>query len=193
MQVNIHYGDLWNFHNKDESKYIVVPSNTTVRKDGSAVMGRGIAAQAAKKFQKLPRAYGTRLRKQKTIDGFFVFKKRAIIMLPVKHDWKDNANVELIKDGLDLLSQVLNVDKSIKSVGIPMLGCGFGGLAYEFVLPMLFSFIRKNHAHINRIHIVIPPNKLYSIEEYRESMLPAIGGKKDKRVSLSGSFSDVEI
>lgn len=190
MQEQIHCGDLWDFHNISSGKFVVVPTNTTVHKGNYAVMGRGIARQASDKFKKLARSYGKKLKGDKTLDGFYVFKKRGLIMLPVKRDWRQKADRKLIEHMLQILMYTLKITPSIKEVTIPMLGCGFGGLIYEDVLPMLLIAASM---YPGRIAIVVPPHRLYSLDKYRESFLPAVGGKKDRRVSLSGEFCDVEI
>jgi len=180
-------GDLWDYHSKKKGHYVVVPTNTTTNKRGHAVMGRGIAAQASKKFPKLARQYGKRLRKDKTVNGFCVFKKLRLIMFPIKRHYKDDANLALIENSLKNLKLTLLFDKSIKKVFLPMVGCGFGNLLYEQVLPLLLTDIFDN------MTIVIPPNKLYSKDKYRESFLPGRSGKKDRRVGLSNCYSDIEV
>jgi hypothetical protein len=194
MKVNIHYGDLWGFHNINKKHFIVIPTNITVTKQGNAVMGRGLAKQASQKYTQLSRNYGLKIKKDKTINGFYIFKKLGLIMFPVKDHWKDSADLKLIYNNLLLLLDMLSIDTDIKQVGIPMLGCGFGGLQYEHVLPILLGGFKTKLNVLSRIHMVIPPNKLYGIEQYRESFLPSPrANKKDCRVSISQCFSDIEI
>ena len=49
-------GDLWEFHSKNN--WVVITTNGNVNSQGKAVMGRGIALQAAKKFPRLPKELG---------------------------------------------------------------------------------------------------------------------------------------
>jgi hypothetical protein len=52
-------GNLWDYH--DDGWWIAITTNGFIRRDGTAVMGRGCAAQAAKRYPALPRRLGTRL------------------------------------------------------------------------------------------------------------------------------------
>jgi len=185
-KIVIHRGDIWDCLAKT-SHYIAIPTNMTLNKQKHNVMGRGMAAQAAKMYSSLPKLYGKRIRNKQTIDGFTYFKKYRLIMLPVKQHYSKSASLSMIEEGLKLLSQLLDVEPSIKRVCVPMLGCGFGGLLYEQVLPIILKYYHK------RMIVVIPPDELYANETHRESFLPGAAGRKDRRVSLSGMFSDVEI
>ena len=49
-------GDIWNVEPKDA--WIVVPTNVGWKRDGSNVMGAGLAKQARLKFKQLPYDYG---------------------------------------------------------------------------------------------------------------------------------------
>ena len=185
--IIVSIGDIWDWHNPNKKQFICIPTNQTVSKQGNAVMGRGIAFQAATKFPKLKKDYGKLLLNNKTMNGFYIFSKYGLITMPVKKHFKDQANIELINGSMENLSLLLDMNNTIKSVAIPMLGCGFGGLLYEKVLPVLLK-----HWHEKMI-LVIPPDELYNKEEYRESFLPGIDNRKDKRVSLSGQFPDLEM
>jgi len=183
-KTSIISADIWALFKKDTN--IVIPTNISVRINGDSVMGRGIAAQAAKNFPELPKLYGKAIREGKTIDGFYVFPKLGIVTLAVKRHWKEDADIKLIESQLELLQR--SAEKlDYGTLLLPMLGCGFGRLTYEQVLPLILKYYFKE------MLIVIPSNELYAKEEYRTSFLPGVNGKKDRRVSLSGQFCDVEI
>lgn len=59
-------GDLWKF----PCDALCIPTNGTRRHDGCAVMGRGVAAQAAQRWPWLPRALGDSLGDKGTTSPF---------------------------------------------------------------------------------------------------------------------------
>lgn len=67
-------GNLWRFHR--DGAWIVVPTNGLVRRDGYAVMGRGVAAQAAQRFPTL----------QATLGGLLMSRGNHVIALPARGD-----------------------------------------------------------------------------------------------------------
>jgi hypothetical protein len=52
-------GNIWDHH---QDGWIVVTTNGIIKSNGDAVMGAGIALEAARKFPDLPRQLGDRLR-----------------------------------------------------------------------------------------------------------------------------------
>lgn len=63
---------------------------------------------------------------------------RWIINFPTKNDWRDPSRMSYIESGLDVLKFVI-VDKKIRSIAIPALGCGLGGLVWDEVKPLIMS------------------------------------------------------
>lgn len=64
---------------------------------------------------------------------------RYIINFPTKDKWKDPSKLSYISNGLEeLISVVMN--KQIRSIGIPKLGCGLGGLHWNDVRVLLDDF-----------------------------------------------------
>lgn len=59
-----------------------------------------------------------------------------IICFPTKDHWKDSSLYCCIKDGLDDLVKVVK-SHLIKSIAIPALGCGEGGLKWNLVKTMI--------------------------------------------------------
>lgn len=47
------YGDIWEYHK--QGYWIVITTNGFVKKNGCAVMGRGVAKQAVTKYPSLPK------------------------------------------------------------------------------------------------------------------------------------------
>lgn len=59
-----------------------------------------------------------------------------LINFPTKHHWKDNSRVEWIDFGLaDMALLVRQI--GVRSIALPMLGCGLGGLSFDDVRPLI--------------------------------------------------------
>lgn len=107
------------------------------------VMGKGIALQFRNKWPENFHAYETACKAKQVRPGrMFVFdsgglvKPNFIINFPTKDHWRGKSRIEFIRDGLvDLLAQVRRL--GIRSVAIPPLGCGNGGLEWSEVRPLI--------------------------------------------------------
>lgn len=126
-------GNIWN-----QVGWKVIPTNLSIRSDGLAVMGRGLAKQATDLFPHLQKEYGSFL-KEKRIPELYFFPEIKLIMLPVKYRWIDKASLLLIDNGLQELSQLNHKDFS--SVNLPLLGCGFGELNESEIMPLLEKYL----------------------------------------------------
>jgi len=103
------------------------------------VMGRGIALQFKKAFPDNFKAYKRVCdRKQLHPGHVFVFElgrleaPRYVINFPTKRHWKGRSKLEDIQAGLKALVQEIRT-RGIRSVAIPPLGCGLGGLDWSKV------------------------------------------------------------
>lgn len=97
------------------------------------IMGRGIALQFRKAFPENFKAYELACKHEEVKLGqMFVFETggfypRFIINFPTKHHWKSKSHIEDIRSGLQDLLRVIQ-KREIKSIAIPPLGAGLGGL-----------------------------------------------------------------
>lgn len=109
------------------------------------VMGKGIALQFRNKWPENFRAYEAFCKAKKLRPGhMFVFdsgalvKPNFIVNFPTKDHWRGKSHIEYISDGLvDLVAQVRRL--GIRSIAIPPLGCGNGGLDWADVKPLIES------------------------------------------------------
>jgi O-acetyl-ADP-ribose deacetylase (regulator of RNase III) len=106
-------------------------------------MGKGIALQFKQAFPDNFREYEKACRLGNMKPGkVFVFETgmmmnpKYIINFPTKRHWRGNSRIEDIKDGLTSLVDEINRLK-IKSIAIPPLGCGNGGLDWKIVKPLV--------------------------------------------------------
>ncbi len=103
------------------------------------VMGRGIALQFKKKFPENFKAYAAACKQERVQPGrMFVFDSglfvnpRFIINFPTKRHWRGKSRMEDVESGLVGLVRVIQ-ERQIRSIAIPPLGCGLGGLNWEEV------------------------------------------------------------
>ena len=106
-------------------------------------MGRGIAAQFKRAFPENFKAYQAACRREEVRPGeMFVVETgqltppRLIINFPTKRHWRSRSRIEDIDAGLEAL--VAEIDRrEIRSIAVPPLGCGLGGLAWSDVRPRI--------------------------------------------------------
>ncbi|CAM3590319.1 macro domain-containing protein [Deinococcus frigens] len=107
------------------------------------VMGKGIALQFKRAFPDNYREYVQAVKKGEVqIGKMFVTQRpplytpQFIINFPTKQHWREKSQLEYITAGLEDLVQTL-LALEIKSVAIPPLGCGHGGLDWDEVRPLI--------------------------------------------------------
>ena len=125
-------GNLWQFHS--QGNWIVVPTNGCVKMTGECVMGRGVAAQAKARFPNLPKLLGQAL--DGTGNQVYFFQAERILSFPVKHNWWEMADLDLIRRSANQLLSVVTMHK-LPAVYLPQVGCGNGGLTWAQVEPEL--------------------------------------------------------
>ena len=126
------------------------------------VMGKGIALQFKNAFHNNFKAYVEACQNQNINIGKLLVVKdsnlntgeKYIINFPTKKDWRKPSEYSFIESGLDDLIKVLQ-QYNIKSVAIPPLGAGNGGLEWEKVKKIIHNKLN----HLNVDIIVYEPNK----------------------------------
>lgn len=103
------------------------------------IMGRGIALQFKNAFPENFRAYVKACKKKEVQPGkMFVFytgkitNPQYIINFPTKRHWRSKSHIEDIDAGLRALIDTIQ-KYNIRSIAIPPLGSGLGGLDWSFV------------------------------------------------------------
>lgn len=103
------------------------------------VMGRGIALQFKKYFPDNFRVYEAACKRKEVVPGkMFVHETgsligpKYVINFPTKRHWRGASRMEDIESGLQDLAAVIS-NLNIKSIALPPLGCGLGGLDWSEV------------------------------------------------------------
>jgi O-acetyl-ADP-ribose deacetylase (regulator of RNase III) len=107
------------------------------------VMGKGIALQFRRKWPANYKAYEEACKRNEVVPcKMFVFdngglvEPKYIINFPTKRHWRQPSRLSDIECGLeDLVAQIKTL--KIKSIAIPPLGCGNGGLDWSEVKPLI--------------------------------------------------------
>lgn len=114
------------------------------------VMGKGIALQFKKEFPKNYKKYvkackdkSFSIGKLLVIDDESIYTGRKIIInFPTKKNWRNPSEYSYIEEGLNQLVELIQ-QKSIKSIAIPPLGAGNGGLDWKKVKAILESKLKS--------------------------------------------------
>ena len=142
-------GDIWSFHDKNE--WVAITTNGSVKKNGECVMGRGVALEAKSKSPNIERELGAHILKHGNVCFWMPFRK--IVTLPVKHQWFEKADIDLIIDSCKRLVEVHWSEWAEEGSLLYLVrpGCGNGQLRWEDVRPKLekilddrFVIVEKN-------------------------------------------------
>ena len=118
------------------------------------VMGKGIALQFKNAFPDNYEAYRRACKDEAVRLGeMFVFetgvlgRPRWIINFPTKQHWRARSRLHHIESGLDALCTTIR-EHQIKSIAVPPLGCGSGGLDWADVLPSILTRLDELDAEV---------------------------------------------
>ena len=154
--MNIIYGNVWKEAARAHGT-VVVPTNIGYKFDAIAVMGAGVAKQAADMFPDLPKWYGGLCKQYLDKTPVFQFNREIIVFptKPLNHQspqlsWKSNSSLDLIARSAAELRNFTG------QIFLPLVGCGLGEQPIDLVIPILDYFlvakrfvlvILPDHAH----------------------------------------------
>lgn len=113
------------------------------------VMGKGIALQFKERFPQNFKVYADACKRgtfkigqllvvrESSING-----EQLIINFPTKVEWFKKSQYSYIEEGLRELIKLIK-EYNVKSIAIPPLGCGNGGLKWEKVKPIMESYLSE--------------------------------------------------
>lgn len=112
------------------------------------VMGKGIALQFKEAFPQNNKIYVEKCKKKELVpgkllavwDNNLILGKKLIINFPTKTHWKSPSKYEYIEKGLVALVDLIE-KQQIKSIALPPLGCGNGGLDWSIVKPLMIEYL----------------------------------------------------
>lgn len=112
------------------------------------VMGKGIALAFKKAFPLNYKLYKEVCDKKEFLVGnMFItntgqLTPKFIINFPTKEHWRGRSKIEYIELGMKNLVETI-IYNDIKSIAIPPLGCGNGGLEWSIVKPIILDELKK--------------------------------------------------
>ena len=143
------------------------------------VMGKGIALMFKEAFPENTEAYEAACKRGEVHVGrMFVTENHEltgpkwIINFPTKKHWRHPTKIGWVQDGLKDLVRVIR-EKGIRSIAVPPLGCGNGGLDWQVVRPKIEAAL----ASLPEVEVVVyVPTVRYQNEPKRtgvEELTPA--------------------
>jgi O-acetyl-ADP-ribose deacetylase (regulator of RNase III) len=135
------------------------------------IMGRGVALQFRNAFPANFKAYEAACAREEVQPGkMFVFETREltgpkfIVNFPTKRHWRGKSRMEDIDSGLKALVEEVRT-RGIRSIAIPPLGSGLGGLNWADVRPRIEAALRG----VNDLHVIVfEPNSAPVATKSRE-------------------------
>ena len=137
-------GNLWDEWGR--ASLVLFTSNSSVKRNGCLVMGRGSAQEAQRYVPDFAQAAGSWLQVTKRVGniyGLFLYGTDAsgtsvLGAFQTKHDWRTPSTVGIIASSVRHLCALLVAHpQQFPSVAMPFPGIGAGGLSRETVLPVL--------------------------------------------------------
>ena len=120
----------------------------------AGVMGKGIALQFKERFPTNYKIYNDASKKGLVTVGKMLVTDeptfngiKTIINFPTKQDWYKKSQYAFIEQGLVDLVKVIE-EKEIKSIAVPPLGCGNGGLRWDKVKDLLEKYLGNLDADV---------------------------------------------
>ncbi len=114
------------------------------------VMGKGAALQFKNKFPKMFKDYQEACKLGNVKIGephVWIEDQLSIINLPTKNHWRNPSQYDFIESGLIWLKEFLK-DHSQKTITLPALGCGNGGLDWNKVKEMIYGHLQELDCNI---------------------------------------------
>ena len=164
--INYQTGDLL----QSQAEALVNTVNTV------GVMGKGIALQFREAFPHNYKKYLDACKKKELQPGVLLSVwdnnlqsgQKLIINFPTKVHWRNPSKYEYIEKGLDALRDLL-LKKPIKSIAIPPLGSGNGGLDWQKVKPLIETKLKDLDVDIQ---VYEPTADIKEILQKQEAVKP---------------------
>lgn len=121
------------------AQVLVNPVNTV------GVMGKGLAVQFKQRYPAMYEAYREACDKGLLTIGKLMLhhaEDHSILLFPTKAHWREPSRMEYLEAGLEKFVQTYE-EKRIASIAFPMLGCGYGGLDWNGVKPLMERYLAQ--------------------------------------------------
>lgn len=135
------------FENSFHYDAICVPTSGTVTASNKLVMGVGITKKFKDKYPGLDLELGEKIKIYGNIP-FLVYKsKQPIISFPISDNYKEKANLEIIKKSAQSLVKIAS-SRYWTKIALPAPGVGTGGLSWSKDVYPVLSRVLDDRFHI---------------------------------------------
>lgn len=162
-------GNIWDMVGEGDA--IVITINGDLTKEGRLVMGAGIALEAKQRIKGIDRIWGDYVaRKGLHVTGLFPvhFNPRwDAYAFPTKYHWRDKADIDLIVESAKQLVEIEAKEQAVverlrysqpdkqwndvhPNIWLPRPGCGYGGLRWEDVKPLLDPILDDRYVAVTK-------------------------------------------
>lgn len=121
------------------------------------VMGKGIALAFKKAFPNNYKVYRQACQDEEFNIGDLLITNtgqlapKYVVNFPTKKHWRGRSKIEFVEIGMQELVKEINL-REIKSIAIPPLGCGNGGLNWREVKPII---LKNLEVLANKVEVII--------------------------------------
>lgn len=132
----------------------VIPVNLTLRTNGDAVMGAGLARAAARRFPGSERELGTLIQAVSPrpleeplalwLGRVFLSERFPLLYVPTKTDWRQPTPLALLEANVQALGGHPG------PLRVPPLGCGLGGVPLSTFLALAARHLPHHHRVMDR-------------------------------------------
>ena len=129
-------GDIWEYYGGNN--LIGITTNGFVKTNGQGIMGAGIAKQSVERFPELPAILGDHIKRLGNTVCLVPHLK--VFFFPVKHHWKEKADLELIQKSCKELRGIVNNNPNLQDLYLVKPGIGNGKLDWKDVEPILLKY-----------------------------------------------------
>lgn len=114
-----------------------ITTNGFIKKSGECVMGAGVAKLFKEQIPELPKKLGDHI--NRAANTIAIFPEYRLFSFPVKHNWFEIADIELIRKSARDLNWIASMGELTEAglLFLPFPGIGNGKLKKEDVLPVL--------------------------------------------------------
>ena len=127
-------GNIWD----QKCDWLCVTTNGIIKKNGCAVMGKGIALQAKQRYPYIDKILAQKIQKNGNIVSPLIkVDGHCILSFPTKHHWKDSSDLELIKESATQLKTHFDEQSEKPVVILPRPGCSNGKLDWADVKAII--------------------------------------------------------
>ena len=131
-------GNIWDV----ECDWICIPTNGCIKRSGKAVMGKGFALEAKRKYKDIDieKALAKHIQQNGHVFGKLLQDSRSgkwICSFPTKNNWRYPASLRLIEHAAVQLKTAAAAEDEKPVVAMPRPGCGMGKLLWPNVKKVI--------------------------------------------------------